>query len=180
MNKVIYSVNDIRISMIKRNPPILQVIAHGMAPDTDWTNALLIPQFGPGRMPADGNYRFEFRATPPLRRSLPVLTPVTASFVFFPIPADLRHITVVATSNEMTESFAGVSAAMATLEIDYSDVKVYTGLSANGSFDEALDDALSKIERPLDLMTKVEVISMEATVGGIIGPKMLYVTIQTQ
>jgi hypothetical protein len=94
----VHSVETVSIEIIKSHPPQLQIIAEGTAPSTGFTDAALdeTVYIDP---PEDGVYEYSFVATPPEEVSAPVMTPIRAQTLRFPLPNGLKGVSVRSETN---------------------------------------------------------------------------------
>jgi hypothetical protein len=60
----IYSMESIRVSLLKTNPPLIQIDAVGWVNSTGWSDGHLVPRVY-ANPPADGIFDFDFAAVPP-------------------------------------------------------------------------------------------------------------------
>ena len=97
-SELVYSVEEVQLSIMKTNPPQLAIFAKGTVRTGGWTNPELVEvvYIAP---PADGIYDYEFRATPPTGPSTDALTPIEAKTIRASIPSDLKGVRVVAETN---------------------------------------------------------------------------------
>lgn len=96
---------DLRLLILKSNPPQLLIRSTGEVTSTGWTTVILVPRFNSSNPPSDRNYEFTMIACPPLPGD-PVnhmLSEITASTVLRPIPEGLRSVTVIASENQVTK-----------------------------------------------------------------------------
>jgi hypothetical protein len=111
----IYAVDEVRLTLLKSNPPSLVITSTGRTTSSGWSNGRLsryvyiVP-------PADGIQEFDFVATPPAATNvvLPVLTPITAEVSiaafdeanFWGPGKPLLGVRVYAATNAKTSLFA--------------------------------------------------------------------------
>jgi len=100
----VYEVKDVKLSLIKTNPPKLSIIAHGSVETTGYTDPELI-KVTYVMPPMDGLQGFNFCAKPPQGGGsvLPVITPITATFEMSEIPKWLKGVRVTAKTNAVEE-----------------------------------------------------------------------------
>lgn len=94
----IYSVEKVKVVLLKRNPPILNITALGQVNSGGWTN----PQLGMHQYvmsPADGIQAFDFTAESPNGPVIEVITPISATFDLESPPSWLKGVRVHALSN---------------------------------------------------------------------------------
>ena len=94
-------VTEVKVQILKKNPPILVVTAKGVVPTGGWTNIKLsrVVYVNP---PAGGIQGFEFIGTPPSGPVTQVLTKVSASAQIPRIPRWLKGVRVRAARNSKT------------------------------------------------------------------------------
>jgi hypothetical protein len=96
----VYLVKDAQITINKRLPPQVSIIAEGVVRTTGWTRGRLIP-YVYIQPPPDGIYDFDFVATPPDGPSGDALTPITSEEYTMPAPKGFRGIRIHAETNKM-------------------------------------------------------------------------------
>lgn len=89
----IYEVTDIKLNILKTNPPQLRIMAKGKVTSSGWSNPQLI-QFNYIQPPPDGIYDFDFVATRPTGIVLTVISDVRTSYVVAPLPKDLKGVRI--------------------------------------------------------------------------------------
>ncbi len=97
----VYSVDDVKLSVMKSNPPKLSIIALGMVTSSGWRNPQLVPL--EEQLSADGILDVEFVADPPDGISLPVLTFISGDVIWEDDVDRIIGVRVVARTNEKTE-----------------------------------------------------------------------------
>ena len=99
-SELVYSVESVDLSIIKTDPPQLDIQAKGTARTPGYTNPELqeIIYVTP---PEDGIYEYEFRATPPSGMVTQNLVPIEASTVRHSIPSELKGVRVRAATNSV-------------------------------------------------------------------------------
>jgi len=179
MSALIYSIDEVRIDILKSNPPQLLVSVKGYVTREGWTNPVLMPLFNKFHEPGDGVYEFNFIATPPVGCSPQVITPITAGFLFPTIPADLKKVVVYSTTNFEEADFPFKAEKLIEPHIA---TRKATGHSNSFSFDEAFRDAidnLPQITNPHpDQLIEIKVTEIGALIGGFPGFHQLYVNIE--
>jgi hypothetical protein len=97
--ELIYSVDSVTITYIKKNPPEYRIDATGKTTTSGWSNpelsAVVYVQ-----APPDGIYDFDFVAEPPSGMAAQVLTPIKAQKVLGKMPKGFRGVRVSAKSNK--------------------------------------------------------------------------------
>lgn len=83
----VLTINSVRLSLQKSNPPTILVEADGTVGTPGWKNLDLVPMEDP--VSADGILDLEFVGTPPTGIVIQVIRPVTADFI---ITADVEKI----------------------------------------------------------------------------------------
>ncbi|MCM0147412.1 hypothetical protein KCN56_02365 [Photobacterium galatheae] len=96
----LFQVSDIKMVLLKSNPPQLEVTVYGDTTTSGWKNVRLNP-FVYVITPMDGIYEFDFVAVPPEGPAAQVITPVEASYTILSVPNELKGIRVYALSNQM-------------------------------------------------------------------------------
>lgn len=101
----LYSVDEVKLSIQKINPPNLVVRADGKSNSTGWSDQQLLPYvyISP---PADGIYEFDLVGTPPgpetiVNRVISDMNP-EAELVWEGFPSDLKGVRVYASYNSLT------------------------------------------------------------------------------
>jgi hypothetical protein len=97
--ELIYEVNNVTITYIKKNPPEYRIDATGKTATAGWSKAELsaVVYVQP---PPDGIYDYQFVAEPPSNVSSQVLTPISAQKVLGKMPKGFRGVRVQAVSNK--------------------------------------------------------------------------------
>ena len=97
-SEAVLSVEEVRLAILKSNPPQLSIFARGTVRTGGWTNPELVEviYIVP---PADGIYEYEFVATPPTGPATEALTPIEAETVRHSIPPELKGVRVKAETN---------------------------------------------------------------------------------
>lgn len=97
--EVIYSVDSVTITYIKKNPPEYRIDVQGKTSTSGWSNpelsAVVYVQ-----APPDGIYDYDFVAEPPSGMSAQVLTLISVQKVLEKMPKGFRGVRVRAKSNE--------------------------------------------------------------------------------
>jgi hypothetical protein len=94
----IAEVTDVKLAILKSNPPQLSISAKGNVSSSGWTNPELTP-FEYVQPPPDGIYDFTFQAVPPTGPAATVMTPVEATYTLNPIPNTLKGVRIHAAQN---------------------------------------------------------------------------------
>jgi hypothetical protein len=96
--ELIYEVNSVTITYIKKDPPQYRIDAQGKTSTPGWSgprlSAVVYVQ-----APLDGIYDFNFVAEPPSGASAQVLTPISTQCVLEKMPKGFCGVRVHATSN---------------------------------------------------------------------------------
>jgi len=97
--ELIYSVDSVTITYIKKNPPEYRIDATGKTATSGWSNPDLsaVVYVQP---PPDGIYDFDFVAEPPSGMAAQVLTPIKAQKILGKMPKGFRGVRVSAKSNK--------------------------------------------------------------------------------
>jgi hypothetical protein len=111
----VHSVETVSIEIIKSHPPQLQIIAEGTVPSTGFTDAMLDETIYIDP-PADGVYEYSFVATPPEEASAPLMTPIRAETLRFPLPNGLKGVSVRSETN--------ITLAMLEVEVEVEEPAV--------------------------------------------------------
>lgn len=106
MSQKIFSVDEIKLQILKSNPPILYIVVYGTVNSSGWKNPQLVPYvyINP---PEDGIYEFDFVAEPPSGMVLHVMMPVIAQGHWQDFPKELKGVKIYASSNQKTELLSG-------------------------------------------------------------------------
>jgi len=98
--ELVYSVESVKLSVIKTLPPSLAITAHGTARTPGYTDPELVEiiYITP---PADGIYDYDFVAVPPGGIVTQVLTPIDASTERRPLPPELKGVRVRSATNSV-------------------------------------------------------------------------------
>jgi hypothetical protein len=99
----VLSVGSISLLLVRTEPAQLHITAHGSVSSTGWTNSELVLIDEKSELSPDGVLDFTFVAQPPNGISLPVVTPVTAHFVWTKDATKVVAVRIVARTNEKTE-----------------------------------------------------------------------------
>ena len=94
----VHSVENVSIEIIKSHPPQLQIVAEGTVSSTGFTDAMLDETIYIDP-PADGVYEYSFVATPPEEAGAPLMTPIRAESLRFPLPNGLKGVSVRSETN---------------------------------------------------------------------------------
>ncbi len=98
-SELIYEVDSVAVTYIKRNPPEYRIDAAGKTATAGWSNAELsaVVYVQP---PPDGIYDYRFVAEAPSGTSLQVLTPISAQKTLEKMPQGFRGVRVQAATNK--------------------------------------------------------------------------------
>lgn len=104
MKKLLYSVEQIDLDILKSNPPKLEINVIGYARTSGWNNADLILRSSRTDI-SEGKYIFDFVADPPAPGTITgdLLEKKSASYLLDPMPSKLKLILVRAETNELTK-----------------------------------------------------------------------------
>ncbi len=96
--KVIPRIKEVKVSILKPNPPILQIEALGEVNSGGWTQGTLLPYvyIVP---PKDGIYEFDFVALAPTGPATRALEDIEASYDWRDFPKDLKGVRVHGAEN---------------------------------------------------------------------------------
>ena len=97
----VFSVEKVKLAILKSNPPKLSVVAHGQVTSTGWRNPDLVPL--EKKLSPDGILDVEFTADPPKGISLPVVTDIVGDLIWEGDVERVIGVRVVARTNEVTE-----------------------------------------------------------------------------
>lgn len=101
METKVFEVLEVKLSILKKNPPILFISSVGNTRTGGWSNGRLEPYvyIVP---PADGIYEFTFMATPPSGLATNAITPILAEpFFWDDFPKDLKGVKVYSETNHV-------------------------------------------------------------------------------
>lgn len=101
--RLVFSIDSMSLVLLRTDPPQLHITAHGYASSTGWTNPTLELIDEKTELSPDGVLDFNFKAEPPSSVSLPVITPITASFTWTKDATKVIAVRIVARTNEKTE-----------------------------------------------------------------------------
>lgn len=105
MEKKVYQIDNVSLSIIKTNPK-LSVNATGTVNSGGWNKGKLIPYIYKTK-PTDGIYEFDFYANAPDGPAPDMMQKIKAETFEWPdYPAEMKGIRVYASSNFITEYFA--------------------------------------------------------------------------
>ena len=105
MTARVYSIESVDISVVKTNPPGLQVHVDGQVASTGWSGFAL-QYFVYINPPADGTYEADMVGEPPDDSSLPVLSLFSHDETRMPFPGDLKGLKVYSATNSVTALLA--------------------------------------------------------------------------
>jgi hypothetical protein len=91
---------SIDLQILKREPPILDIIAIGNVTSSGWKHGRLVPYIYI-TPPADGIYEFDFVAEPPTGPALTVILPIVAQGQWEDFPPDLKGVKIYSSSNSL-------------------------------------------------------------------------------
>lgn len=86
---------SIDVKVLERQPPAAEVVVKGKAPTGGWTNVTLRPIETKGTV-----LELELVGTPPSGPATQAITDVAAAVQINPLPADVKMIRVVASTNK--------------------------------------------------------------------------------
>ena len=99
--EAVLSVSDLKLAIVKTNPPQLSICATATVPSPGWSSAELVP-FMYIDPPLDGVYDFTFMAIRPTDISPQVVTSIKAEYVMSPLSKSVKGVRVHAKSNNIT------------------------------------------------------------------------------
>jgi len=99
MSELIYEVDSVTITLIKKNPPEYRIDATGKTRTAGWSNPDLSGVVYV-QAPPDGIYDYNFVAEPPSGVSAQVLTPISVQKAIGGMPKGFRGVRVHASSNK--------------------------------------------------------------------------------
>ena len=168
----VFRAGQLKLEVLKTNPPTLHIAARGENLNNTYQNIRLerIVEVAP---PADGIYGFSFVGDIPPRVDT-INTRVGAEAKWKSFPTDLKGVKIIAASNELTELISSGEHA----EIKVKDASGWTGISTNFNIEEAFKDAISKASNdiPVDHY-KYKIIEIGYEEGGFAQVHNLYVEI---
>ncbi len=97
----VFSVKTVKLAILKSNPPMLSIVAHGQVTSTGWRNPNLVPL--EKKLSPDGILDVEFVADPPKGISLPVLTDIVGDLIWEGDVDRVVGVRVVAKTIDITE-----------------------------------------------------------------------------
>ena len=101
ITKKVIEVTDVRLNILKRNPPILQINCKGNASSAGWLNGQL-NKFEYITPPLDGIYEFDFVADETAGISTRVISEITSEpFMWDDFPSELKGVKVYATKSSL-------------------------------------------------------------------------------
>ena len=118
----LYNISDIQLSIFESQPPKLGVAVSGQATTTGWKNIELVPL--EKTLSPDGILDLDFVGEPPEGISIPVITPVSAHFVW---ADDVDRLVGVTGSNGSVfqASQVGATGLMGALETPLTPLWVW-------------------------------------------------------
>lgn len=122
----VYKVDQVRLSILKSNPPKLAIVAVGQVTSTGWRNPALNAL--EAKLSPDGILDVEFVADPPSGISLPVLMEIVADLLWEDDVERVVGVRVVARTNEKTEIIHKVE-DLTTLAVGEQAGGVFTTLA---------------------------------------------------
>jgi hypothetical protein len=96
--ELIYQVDSVTITYIKKNPPEYRIDATGKTTTSGWSNGSL-SAVEYVQAPPDGVYDYQFVGEPPSGISTQVLTPISTSKALEKMPKGFRGVRVHAVTN---------------------------------------------------------------------------------
>ncbi len=175
----IYKSEEIKLDILKSNPPKLSITSKGKTRTTGWRDGQLMPRFNLSHPALNGVYEFDFIAQIPTGITLQILTPISANYTLSKIPSDLKKIIVYAEINKTEQSY---TPSTSVPQIQPS-IRIATGYSENMNFDEAFSNAIDNLPPSTppypDYLESIRVIDTGALFGGIAGISKMYVTIES-
>ncbi len=99
MSELIYEVDSVTITYLKKIPPDYRIDATGKTRTAGWSNPDLSGVVYV-QAPPDGIYDYNFIAEPPAGVSAQVMTPISAQKAIGEMPKGFRGVRVRASSNE--------------------------------------------------------------------------------
>ncbi|MEP4193077.1 MAG: hypothetical protein ABJN51_18445, partial [Sneathiella sp.] len=121
----IYTVDSIRLEILKSSPPQLSIQAQGHATSGGWSNPQLVPL--EKTLSADGILDIEFVATPPKPGTIVTqgLAPVCAELCWKGDVDRLVGVRIVARTNELTELLFSPTVAASIPQTDFTSTDVW-------------------------------------------------------
>lgn len=101
MTARVYRITSVNITIVKTNPPGLDIHVEGEVPTTGWSGFAL-QYFVYVTPPADGIYEADMVGEPPSGIANPVITPFTHDETRTPFPDDLKGLKVYSATNSVT------------------------------------------------------------------------------
>ena len=99
MTKKVIEVTEVTLNILKKNPPILEIICKGNVSSGGWSNGQLTP-FVYIMPPLDGIYEFDFVADEATGISTQVISEITSEpFMWDNFPAEVKGVKVYASNN---------------------------------------------------------------------------------
>lgn len=185
MKQQIYSIEELKITLIKTNPPVLLLNASGLALTSGWKNGQLVLKSSRSDI-FNGLWKFDFVADPPSDIYLNALSPIETLYEFAYVPENKIHIVVSGATNSKDTYFgedADPGKPMKVLDENNGEIRQSIGYSNTFSFDEAFRNAVQNLPNDANSVDKLETITVEkigAHIGGIAGIKQLYVKISAK
>ena len=100
----IYMVHTVDLVLLKKNPPILKIVAGGVVNSCGWTNPRLIPRVYV-QPPPDGIWEFDFVAEPPTGITIPTLSLIDAIYLREGFSYDWKGVRVYSEKNYVEKMF---------------------------------------------------------------------------
>jgi hypothetical protein len=185
MKQQIYSIEGLKVSLIKTNPPILLLRVSGLTLTSGWKNGQLILKSSRADI-INGLWKFDFVADPPTGIYLNVLSPIEAIYEFTHVPEKKIQILVSGTSNSKDMYHGKEENPVLPKKglIDSNEeIRYSIGYSNSFSFDEAFRNAVQNLHQGENSADKLENIAVEkigAHIGGIAGIQQLFIKISAQ
>ncbi len=115
MNKSkVYDVKNIKLSVLKSNPPKLSIVAQGSVPSGGWSDPGLIPYIYI-QAPPDGIYDFDFVATPPDGPATQAFADIKVSHTLETFPNSLKGVRIHTSQNKLVSLLTGAPSAGKTI-----------------------------------------------------------------
>jgi hypothetical protein len=171
---------EVTVSITDDIPPVLKVSARGQVSLGGWTAPELI-RVRNASPPEDGIQDFEFRAKPPEGAAITVISEISAATEWETVALDapwLRGIRIHGEGDGVKEIRLDENQ-----RTQLRSVRAFVGVSERRSLDEALADALGKLDQAMsegpvaDGMANWQMGRVQGTVGGIAGLDELRVTV---
>jgi hypothetical protein len=106
MDFKVYSVEDVKLSVVNTKPRALYIRARGLVPTSGWTNPSL-SEYIYIQPPPDGIWDFDFTAQPPEGIVLEVFTRIIVEHIWHGDVDALKGVRIHASTNQKVELLAG-------------------------------------------------------------------------